>query len=172
MSEPIEEPIYDRAAVKFNGEFYCLDTYSGYFGSWRDPAGKQYLLAPDCSDQELGARLLDCLSRSRVAKVEDAPDLYLDREEMVRHYREWVSALLAAYGYSTRRALFKNMLSCTVHRWRQGNIVIYPSNHDRLEGWSSEGLTAADNVVVPSASAAAEIGAALRLAFSRCLPRK
>ncbi|NDL44379.1 contact-dependent growth inhibition system immunity protein, partial [Photorhabdus laumondii] len=43
-----------------------------------------------------------------------------------------------------------------------------PSSHEKLEGWSGDGISVADYVVIPADSSPEEVGAALRLAFSRC----
>lgn len=51
--------------VKFNENFICIETYSGYRSSQADPKGAQYLLSPDTNDQELGAALLGALGKSR-----------------------------------------------------------------------------------------------------------
>ncbi|XBS71987.1 contact-dependent growth inhibition system immunity protein [Acerihabitans sp. KWT182] len=47
-------------------------------------------------------------------------------------------------------------------------LRISPSQHEKRDAWSGDGLTDADDPVLPADSSPAEIGAALRLAFSRC----
>ena len=74
---------------------------------------------------------------------------------------------MTRYGYKTKRALFKNMLSCGV-TLQEGTIIIRPSYHDQLEGWSGGRFTEKDYVRVPETASPAEVGAGLRLAFSRC----
>jgi hypothetical protein len=71
------------------------------------------------------------------------------------------------YGYKTKRALFKNMKSCSVEV-DDGMMTIQPWHHEKLEGWSGNGISKEDYVVIPANSTPGEIGEALRLAFSRC----
>ena len=47
-------------------------------------------------------------------------------------------------------------------------ITISPNHHEKLEAWSGNGFTKADNDVIPANSSPAEVGAAFRVVFSRC----
>jgi len=59
------------------------------------------------------------------------------------------------------------MKSCGIEL--DGNIIIIrPSYHEKLEAWGGNGFTEKDYVKIPVDSSLAEIGAGLRLAFSRC----
>lgn len=158
------------AEAKSNGDFICVETYSGYRMSIRDPQGKQYLLPSDVSDQELGEVVLDSLAHSRFIPPHEQPeeDLVLfDYTLANRRYSEWVKSLMATYGYKTKRALFRDMKNCNIE-CRDGFITIEPSHHDKLEGWSGEGIRIEDYVVIPADSPPAAVGASLRLALSRC----
>ena len=67
------------------------------------------------------------------------------------------------YGYKTKRSMFKNMKSVSIQR-KENQIIFGPSHHEKLEVW---GRTKGD-IIIPANSSPAEVGAALRLAFSRC----
>jgi hypothetical protein len=162
-----EEVAYDRATISNNGKFMLVDTWSGYYGSSLDPKGKHIVLAAGASDDLIGAALLDSLSSSRVGTHEDHPDLYVSREQYDQEYMDWVQAVMQRCGYKTKRALFKNMKSCTVHRRRGCTIKILPSVHDSLEGWTP--LSEDQNVIVPAESSPADIGVAVRLGLARCI---
>jgi hypothetical protein len=164
--QPNEKVMYDRAGAVENGDFYCIETYSGYFGSLRDPKGVQHLLPPQASDDELGNAVLDALSRSRIVKTAEAPELYPDRDEGERLYQEWIARLMQKYGYTTKRALFKKMKSCSIQRRKGGMISFFPMDHDRLETWE---LIDGAEVTLADGSAPEQVGAALRLAFSRSI---
>ena len=155
------------AAAISNGDFICVDTYSGYRGMQRDPQGKQHLLAPDASNEALGFALLDALAHSRAIAIEEIP-AYFNYERCIAQYAEWVKNLMQRYGYKSKRALFKNMMSCGVDS-KHGVITIRPSNHSKLEGWNGDGISKEDHVVISTNKSPEEIGAALRLAFSRCI---
>jgi hypothetical protein len=47
-------------------------------------------------------------------------------------------------------------------------IVITPTRHEKLEGWGRSNNDGIEDVYVRSDASPAEIGAAIRLAFSRC----
>ena len=158
------------AAAKYNGDFVCLETCSGYRSFTVDPSGKQYLLSPDVNDKDLGSAVLDCLAHSRFIPPRMMPeeDLALfDRIACDTRYSEWVNSMMAIYGYKTRRSLFKNMTNCSIQS-RGGIITIDPSHHEKLEAWSGEGISKEDSVSIPENLQPSEIGEALRLAFSRC----
>jgi hypothetical protein len=75
---------------------------------------------------------------------------------------------MSRYGYKTQRALFMNMLHVTLDR-RGGWIQCSPSDHEKIGAWGSDGIPPNSDVVVTAESPAAEISAALRMTFSRCL---
>lgn len=155
------------ASAKNNGDFICIETYSGRGSTVRDPAGKQVLLAPDASDDTLGAAVLDALAASRLLSLEEIGSLFELTAVKERH-DEWVAALMKKYGYKARRALLKNMRSCDIE-CRGGEIILIPTRHERLEGWGREKDDGIQNISVPALSSSAAVGAALRLAFERCL---
>lgn len=168
------------ADAYYNGDFICVKTRSGYRGGTEggDPKGKQYLLPPDASDIALGAAVLDAMAHSRFVlpaprtdvwihpEVEFDMELY-DYKKSIERYAAWTKALMERYGYKTKRALFKQMKLCGIDS-KNGVVDIRPSYHEKLEGWSGDGITEEDHVKLAANSSAAEIGAALRLAFSRC----
>jgi hypothetical protein len=98
--------------------------------------------------------------------VEYDLDLY-DYKKVGERYAAWVKALMERYGYKTKRAMFKNMEHCGV-TLSEGVIRIVPMRHVKPEAWEGLGKDDAGRVELPAASSPAEIGAALRLAFSRC----
>jgi hypothetical protein len=161
------------AAAYYNGDFFCIQTHSGYRMTVADPKGKLSFLPPDTTDQYLGEAILDCLAHSRFVHPEEQPledaELF-DMGRVAMEYSAWVDNLKKAYGYRTKRALFKVMDHCSIDR-DKSTITFRPSYHSKLEAWSGDGIRNEDEVVIPAASSAAEVGAALRLAFSRCLPR-
>jgi hypothetical protein len=74
---------------------------------------------------------------------------------------------LARFGYKTRRALFKNMMSCGITD-AEGMITFKPMHHVKLEAWEAISADGAEKVTIPTSSSLSEIGSALRLALSRC----
>lgn len=167
------------AIAKMNNDFICLDTHSGYRSTKFDPKGVQHLTDHTVSDAELGVLVLDTLSHSRFVLPEPRegvwihpeatfdPDLY-DREISLANYNKWVNKLIETYSYKNKAALFKKMKNCSIDLTSE-RLRISPSRHEKLDAWSGDGLIEADDVLLPANSTPIEIGAALRLAFSRCI---
>lgn len=162
-----------------NGDFLLIETWSGYRGvDSRDHKGTQNFLAPDAVDAAAGEAVLDALAHSRwvlpvrkndsiyPAGVEFDLDLY-DYKLNAERYAAWTKALMDRYGYKTKRALFKDMENCDI-AVKNGVMKIRPLRHTKLEQWEGLGPNDAGAVEIPADSTPAEIGAALRLAFTRC----
>lgn len=127
---------------------------------------------------QLGSAVLDALRRSRF--VLPAPqegvwihpdatfdmDLY-DYQASSRRYAQWIADMLEKYEYKSKRALFKDMKNCDLSCVDQC-LTIQPSHHDKLEGWSGDGISEDDYVVLAIDEGAKKIGEGLRLALSRC----
>jgi hypothetical protein len=75
---------------------------------------------------------------------------------------------MAGRGYKTKTALFQNMKLCSI-TLSKGTIKIDPTIHEKLEAWGRNKGDGIEDVLVPANSSASEIGAALRLGFSRCV---
>lgn len=148
-----------------NQDFINISTFSGYNRRARDPDGENLCLSKSASNEELGQATLLSLSKSR--KIEQSEiATFFDRDNVNQRYNNWVANLMEKYGYKTKRALFKKMMQCSIEI-RDGVLTISPSIHEKLEGWGG-GLPKSDDVVLPINSSPEEIGAGLRLAFSRC----
>ena len=154
------------ANVCKNQDFILVETYSGYRSRTSDPDGIQMLLPLDVSDEELGQATLLALSKSRIIDISEI-GTFFNIDNVMKRYDAWVADLMAKYNYKTKRALFKNMMQCTVEI-RDGRLTISPSCHEKLEAWSGKGISDDDKVVLSINSTTEEIGAGVRLAFSRC----
>ena len=167
------------ASAIFNGDFICVETWSGYRGgSHADPKGSQIFLKPDASDEAIGLAVLAALVGSRWVLpaprdgfvdppgLEYDMDLY-DYKLNIERYAAWTKSLMERFGYKTKRALFKNMENCAIDV-TSGVMKIIPKRHVKLEAWEGLGPNNAGAVEISADSSPAEIGAALRLAFTRC----
>ncbi|KMW71983.1 hypothetical protein TI10_17950 [Photorhabdus luminescens subsp. luminescens] len=164
MSEIFER--WKNARCVFNGDFYSVTTYSGYCSLNLDPSGGNHMLFPDTSDAELGTAVFNALSKSRFIPFESLGD-FLDNEKGEERYNQWVTEMMAFHRYRSKRQLFKKMNSCNI-RLLDGVITIMPYGHKKLELWTGQGIVGSDYVIIPADSSPEEVGAALRLAFSRC----
>lgn len=152
-----------RAAAKRTDRFIFVETYSGRGLLSRDQEGGRHLLSVAATDEEIGFAVEDALSRSRFLSASEAK-AFLDRDRVKRGYEAWVAEMIERFAFKSRRDLFKDMISCDIKLIDQ-EVSIRPTSHQKLESW--EALD--DQMTVKAGGAsAAEIGAALRLAFDRC----
>jgi CDI immunity protein len=158
------------ASAKKNPEFFWIETCSGFRMTTTDPKGKQHLLPDGASDHDLGVALLDALEHSRFLPPRENPEEdreLFDADLGHQLYMSWVKKLKTTYGYKTETSLFKGMALCNVE-CRDGSITILPNHYDKPETWTGKGISPDKNVVVSADSSPAQVGAALRLAFSHC----
>lgn len=166
MNEP---PRAYNACAMGNGDFIEIVTYSGLGMVGLDPEGARYLLPPDASNEAQGQALRDALAKSRQLTLDEYRKFFeIEKRKLSSATR--AKDLMSRYGYKTRHALFKNMINCGVEM-QEGVITIRPSFHEKLEGWSGDGIAESDRVKLPDDCTDAELGHGLRLAFSRCWPK-
>ena len=151
--------------VTMNQEFISIKTYSGYGMGVADPTVPEWRFPPDVADAELGQAVKEAVNKSRALTYEESNKLGEDSE---KRYHEWVDQIKKLYGYKTKRAMFEGMKSCSVNL-KDEKLIFRPSNHETLEGWTGEGISKDDYVILPEDCTDEEAGAALRLAFSRCI---
>ncbi|WP_156529178.1 contact-dependent growth inhibition system immunity protein [Caballeronia udeis] len=161
----LSEPNWkSRLTAKMTEEFLCIVPQSGYRLAMAEPMATERLLTRDASAVEIGNAIQGALAESRFLSLKEASALSLTAES---RYSEWVQSLMDRFAYKTRRALFKNMKSCSVARSAE-RLVFVPSHHDKLDSWSRSVGDGIEDVIIPGTSSPSEIGAALIVAFGRC----
>ncbi|AKP34329.1 contact-dependent growth inhibition system immunity protein [Yersinia aleksiciae] len=155
------------ASVYSTKEFLSVETDSGFGRVRRDPLFPPYLLQPDADDQTIGNIILKALLDSRTLTSLEERVAFFDLEKGKEQYAAWIAMLMERYGYKTKKSLFKDMKNCSIHCVND-LIMISPTHHEKLEAWSGKGIKESDHVAISANSLPAEIGAALRLAISRC----
>lgn len=150
-----------------NHDFVYVETLSGYRGGLPDPHGKRIHMSVPTTDDVLGRAVLDALAASRFLHPNEYREFFDVRGTVVPQYEEWVKSMMAALGYKTRRALFRDMKNCGIDE-EDGVISIHPTHHDTLEAWSGEGIAEHSVVRIRADAEPAEVGSALRVALSRC----
>ncbi|THF63404.1 contact-dependent growth inhibition system immunity protein [Pseudothauera rhizosphaerae] len=153
--------------VKANKDFFFIETYSGYWNCLPDDLGRQFILKPGVTDEELGFAVLDGLAASRQINPKNDPGFFDIGGRVVPQYHSWVDKIIAEFGYKNRRDMFKGMRNCLVEMVCD-SIIMQPMHHEKLEAWSGKGIAETDYVVIPSQSHPVDVGQALRLAVSRC----
>ncbi|WP_165011079.1 contact-dependent growth inhibition system immunity protein [Neisseria yangbaofengii] len=153
------------ASFKANEKAFIIQTYSGLGMIGIDHLYPPHILPLDTNDKILGDIVLQALANSRTLNNEAERIDFFDFNKETQRHIDWLNHLYEKLGYKTKRALFKNMMSCTI--WlNNGRIKISPSRHVKLEAW--EGIKGVENVIVTLDNTPEEIGAGLRLALSRC----
>jgi len=151
-----------------NQDFIYLITQSGDIERVPDyQCGKEYYLSPEVDDHILGEAVLDCLEACRWITYDDNPDFFYHEKNVLPKYKQWIENTMKEYGYKTKNKMFRQMDSCSF-RQSENLIEISPSKHEKLEAWGREKDDGIEDVIIPADSTPAEIGAALKLAFSRC----
>jgi hypothetical protein len=164
-----------------NSDFFCIETCSGYGeGSSIDYKGSRHLLGHEANDAALGNAVLDSMAQSRFvlgsprpgsvypSDIEFDMDLY-DYKKVAQRYEAWKKDLMDRYGYKSQKVLFDGLKNCSIERQNK-LVTIRPFYREGAEGWHSLSKHSGDapDVTLPADSSPEAIGAALRLAFSRC----
>lgn len=164
------------ASVKFNGDFYCINTYSGYRMYQLDFKGIQTLLPKVSSNEDLGQAVFNSQNRSRFVLPAPRADVKIpknvefdmelfDYDKYNERYKAWVEGLMQHMGYKTKKKLFMYMHSCGVVR-RDGQIILMPTIDDKEHCQTFE-MKSDLNLSIPDTSTPEELGSAVRLAFSK-----
>ena len=154
------------AAVLMNARFISVETFSGRGLMARDPQGVSDFHSLDVVDEVLGRSLAEALKASRWISMDEYA-AYFNHDKLKREADEWLASTKERFGYKNRKAVFTGMANCTI-RERDGLITIKPTRHEKLEGWSGDGIPESDRVVLSSASGGEALGQGVRLALSRC----
>jgi hypothetical protein len=134
-----------------------------------DPKGKQHLFSPDTSEGVIGLAVLDALAYSRRITLLELEALMWGRRGTGKErYEKWAADLQQRYGYKTRATLFKNMNSVGI-KHQNSAITFTPMMHIKLQAWQSGRNEGIEDIVISFESLSQQIGAALKLAFNRCV---
>ncbi|HEV7609218.1 MAG TPA: contact-dependent growth inhibition system immunity protein [Steroidobacteraceae bacterium] len=154
------------ASIYANSEFMCLRTFSGLGLSGADPEGEIIFLNPDASAEAVGAALIAALAKSRMLSSAEATEFF-SLGAVNRRYENWVTMVLAKYAYPSRRKMFKELKNVSADS-SADVLLLEPTRHNKLEGWSGDGIPEADHVKLPATASAEEMGKGVFLALSRC----
>jgi hypothetical protein len=88
-----------------------------------------------------------------------------EKELVEQRSSEWIDFVSKKYWYKNKKAMFKNMQSCSAEMDAK-TIVVSPWKHDNLEGW--DGMDKSFDLIIPSSSHPEVIGAAVRYSIARC----
>lgn len=155
------------ASAYQNPDIIWVCTESGYRGSSYDPEGKETLLRVDADNYALGVAVKEALAHSRFLSPEKAR-IFLDYRTGTPKYEARIRSLVESEGYRNKIALFSRMKYCHI-TLSKGVINIGPTIHDGSDSWRRNKSDGLEDVVIAADRPPAEIGAALRSGFSRCV---
>lgn len=134
--------------------------------SYAEPGVPVLYLAPNVTDEELGAALRSSLANSRRVTLEEFQEIFHSR--IVQDLeKERTASAISRYGYKTKRAMYKNMDTCTISLF-DDQIEIQPTHQKSLDVYTVRKNGGPFALSVAAAATDAEIGALLREAFTRC----
>ena len=163
MNEPEK---YAWASAYQNQDLIWISTDSGHGICVYDPQGKETVLRPDADDNALGAAVKEALAHSRFLPLGEARE-FLDYRRAEQKYARRIESLVESHGYKNKTALFRKMKRCGIELFK-GVMTIGPTIHEELDSWVRNKSDRLEDVVLAADSPASQIGAALRLGFSRC----
>jgi len=153
------------ASLICTSRFLDVTAYSGYRGYRLDRTAFGRTFANDVGHDEVGAAVKQALSSSRLIDYSEIK-AFFEPKAMEKSYTDWVNELIARFCYKSRGAMHQDMRRCNAEL-RGATIHFFPTRRDRSEGFSNIGEDALD-VMVPIEVPDSEVGAAVRLALSRC----
>jgi len=162
-----EDRLTREAGAFITKQFIEIKTYSHYRMSLSDPSVKSTVLVVDAPEEALGQALLIALAHSRFLSLEEARQIRLTGQT---NYQTWIKERMQQFRYKSKRALFRYMNHCFISSF-EGRITIRPQCHEKIEGWGRERDDGIENVILPDTAHPSEVGAGLRLAFSRCISK-
>jgi CDI immunity protein len=157
------KPFTQWSRIHRTERFISVQPVSGYRIIQLEDDGYVIYLAPDANDEALGRALLETLARSRFIFPPDPA--FSEAERYLRCHSDWQKDFMQRFGYRTKREAYKNMDWCETAR-SEGKISIKPHKRDKPEYFRS--LPSEKTVIIPATDDAGAVGAAVRLALSRC----
>jgi hypothetical protein len=154
------------ASIDQTEKFTSVMPLSGYLMHWPEDAVFATYLESDAEATALGRTVLTALDKSRF--VEPAKDREFFRmTRALAAGKRWHDEFMSRFGYKTKRQAYKNMRYCLVKR-SEGTITIKPHRRDKKpELWWD--LPPEATVAIPATDDAGILGAAAKLALSRCV---
>lgn len=144
-------------------KFFSFITVSQCGLQYEEPDAEPIYLGPDADDETLGWSLRLAMSSSRTVDMKQLNRI-INSKIVEKRGAERDAWAMKAYGFATKRALYREIDSCLVYIY-DGQIEIQPTDRDSLYGARG---TVADIIYVPVAASNEVLGAGLREGFRRC----
>lgn len=170
--------------ARWHPDFLCIFTVSGFRGGTHiDEKRPEIYLAPDASDEELGRAIIDAMAVSRwlISNPDPGeifhPDVVVDGETSnyikgQKREQEWGQRMRKRFKLPSKRDVYVPLKRCDIEK-KNGIIRIccrvhYP-NKNYGDCWGFATPEMSPYVILPDTASAQDLGAGLRVAFSRCI---
>jgi CDI immunity protein len=151
------------ATIHRSAKFISVETLSGVPGlMYQEDKPYRVYLDPDATNELVGRTLLTALNKSRF--VNNSEPEFFDPDRATRVWANWEEDVMQRYGLKSRRDVYKSLDWCRGETF-DGKIEIEPHRRGS-PGWRS--LPPEKTVIIPATDDAEVVGAAVRLALSRC----
>jgi hypothetical protein len=149
-----------RAKVTFNGEIFVISpVYRTFIINQND---LNNVFTATINNIQLGKELLLTLEASNLDWSHEVTSIKQSTEK----YKIWKDTIIREYKYKNKRALFKNMNSCTVTK-DDNTMLIAPCRHETLEGWGRVKGDTIYDITIPANSSPEMVGETLRIGLER-----
>jgi hypothetical protein len=154
-----------NAAAAFRTDrFIYVESLWGFGQALQSDDAYRVFLDVSSNDHTLGTALLKSLNDSRVVNPFHAEFYNADR--IMKTYNNWVEQVKKHYGVKSASRAFRKMEYCEIYR-EKGGIWLFPHQQAKTARWRD--LDDDQAVVIPTTNDVECLGAALRLAFARCI---
>jgi len=168
MNSANDVPFRQWALINQTEKVTIVTSLSGYRRHLLEDDPRPTYLEPEPTEKELGQAILEALNVSRFVDPRiDAAFFKADR--MVAAIKHWHADFMTRFRYRSLRQAYGNMLCCEVER-SEGRITIRPFLRDRRPGYWTD-MPEEKTVDIPATDDIAILGAATKLALSRCEPQ-
>jgi hypothetical protein len=151
------------AAIHRSTKFISVEPLSGVPGlMYQEEEPYRIYLDPDATNELIGCTLLTALDKSRF--VDNTEPEFFDPDRATRVYENWEKDVMQRYDFKSKRDAYESLDWCEGQLF-DGKIEIEPHRRGS-PGWRS--LPPEKTVVIPATDDAEAVGAAVRLALSRC----
>jgi hypothetical protein len=168
MNSANDVPFRQWALINQTEKTTVVTPLSGFRRHMFEDDPRATYLEPNPTEDELGLAVLESLNVSRFVdpRIDDS---FFEADRIVAANKLWHADLMARFRYRSLRQAYGNMLCCLVER-SEGRITIRPFLRDRRPGYWTD-MPEERTVDIPATDDIAILGAATKLALSRCEPQ-
>jgi hypothetical protein len=168
MNSTNDVPFRQWALINQTERTTVVTPLSGYRRRMFEDDPQTTYLEPNPAEDELGRVVLESLNISRFVDPR-TDDAFFEADRIVAANKRWHADFMTRFRYRSLRKAYENMLCCLAKR-SEGRITIRPYLRDRSPGYWTD-MPEERTVDIPATDDISILGAATKLALSRCEPQ-